>query len=340
MFRFSNPHSLYFLIVIPIMVLLDWYGVTVQRKRLKAFGNPQLLKLLMPNVSYIRPHIKFAMLMLALILLVFALARPQFGTKLETNKREGVEAMIVLDVSNSMLARDIQPNRLEYAKMILSKLIDEMNDDKIGLIVFAGDAFIQMPITSDNVSAKMFLSSITTNSVQRPGTAIGTAIDLAIKSFGDKETEAGRTIILLTDAENHEDDAVGAAKLAASYGITVNVIGLGRPEGEPIPIEGTMSFRKDKSGNVVVSKLNESLAQEIAKAGNGVYVRADNSSTALKVLTKEINALQKGDIETKAYTDYDERYFVFAWLALILLIIEFFVLNRQNKQLNRINWFD
>ena len=147
MFRFSNPHSLYFLIVIPIMVLLYWYGVTVQRKRLKAFVNPQLLKLLMPNVSYIRPHIKFAMLMLALILLVFALERQQFGTKLETNKREGVEAMIVLDVSNSMLARDIQPNRLEYAKMILSKLIDEMNDDKIGLIVFAGDAFIQMPIT-------------------------------------------------------------------------------------------------------------------------------------------------------------------------------------------------
>ena len=315
MFRFSNPNSLYFLIVIPLLVLLYLYGIRSQRRRLKEFGNPVLLRSLMPNVSYVRPHIKFSLLLLALVLLIIGLARPQFGTKLETNKRQGVEAMIVLDVSKSMLARDVQPNRLEYSKMILSKLFDELVDDKVGLIVFAGDAFIQLPITSDNVSAKMFLNSISTDLVPRPGTAIGTAIDLAIRSFGDKETEASRTIILITDGENHEDDAVAAAKLAASYGIIVNVIGLGRPEGEPIPLEGTMSFRKDKAGNIVVSKLNEEMCQQIAKAGNGVYVRADNSSTALRVIAKEINSMQKGGIETKSYSAFDERYYIFHLLS-------------------------
>ena len=340
MFRFSNPNSLFFLIVIPLLVLLYIYGVYSQKKRLKTFGNPVLLRTLMPNVSYVRPLVKFIILLVAITCLIIALARPQFGTKLETNKRQGVEAMVVLDVSNSMLARDVQPNRLEYSKMILSKLFDEMIDDKVGLIVFAGDAFIQLPITSDNVSAKMFLSSISTNMVKRPGTAIGTALDLAIKSFGDKESDVGKTIILITDGENHEDDAVAAAKLAASYGITVSVIGLGRPDGEPIPIEGTMSFRKDRAGNIVVSKLNEEMCQQIAKAGHGTYVRADNSSSALRVITKEINAMQKGDIETKAYSAYDEKYYIFAWIALFLLIVEFIILNRQNKRLSKIKWFD
>lgn len=329
----------YLLIPAGLLVLLFVYGTVVQRRRLRAFGNPKLLRTLMPNVSYVRPQLKFYITLTVLVLLVFALARPQFGIKLETSKTNGVEAMIVLDVSNSMMATDVMPSRLENAKMMISKLIDQMPDDKVGLIVFAGDAYIQLPITSDNVSAKMFLSSITTKSVPMPGTAVGTAINLAIRSFGEAKTDVGRTIILLTDGENHEDDAVAAAKLARERGITVNVVGFGSPQGAPIPIDGTMSFWKDKTGNVVMSKLNEDMCNAVAQAGEGVYVRADNSNIALRTLTAKINNMQKGKVQTSTYSDYDEKFHIFAWIALFLLIVEFFMLNRQNKHLNKIKWF-
>lgn len=340
MFRFAHPYFLYLLIVVPLLVAMFVYVTYQQKIRLREFGNPDLLKRLMPNASIIRPQLKFYTLMVVLVLMIVALARPQFGSKLQTAKKQGVEAMIVLDVSNSMMAQDIQPNRLERSKLILSKLIDDMVDDKIGLIVFAGDAFVQLPITSDNVSAKMFLSSINPNLVPRQGTAIGTAIDLAIQSFGPNESEAGRTIIVITDGENHEDDAVGAAKLAQEKGITVNVVGMGTPEGTPIPVGGTMSFRKDKDGNVVVTKLNETMCRQIAEAGSGIYVRADNSNTALKVVSGQIGEMQKGNLETKSYAEYDEKFYIFVWIALFLLVIEFYVFNRQNKALNKIKWFD
>lgn len=340
MFRFANPNYLYLLAVIPLLIGLFVYERRLLARRLQLFGNPQLLERLMPNASKVRPVVKFSILMVAFVLIVVALARPQFGSKLQTVKHQGVEAMVVLDVSNSMLAEDLQPNRLERAKLMLSKLIDQMTDDKIGLIVFAGDAYVQLPITADAVSAKMFLSSIQTNLVPRQGTAIGTAIDLALRSFGPNETEAGRTIIVITDGENHEDDAVGAAKLAQQHGVTVHVVGLGTPSGAPIPVGGTMSFRKDRSGNVVVTKLNEDMCRQIAAAGSGIYVRADNSNVALKALSQQIDKLQKGDLETKSYSEYDEKYHIFVWLALLLLLVEFFVYNRKNKYLNRIKWFD
>lgn len=340
MFRFAHPYFLYLLIVVPLLVAMFVYVTYQQKIRLREFGNPDLLKRLMPNASIIRPQLKFYTLMVVLVLMIVALARPQFGSKLQTAKKQGVEAMIVLDVSNSMMAQDIQPNRLERSKLILSKLIDDMVDDKIGLIVFAGDAFVQLPITTDNVSAKMFLSSINPNLVPRQGTAIGTAIDLAIQSFGPNESEAGRTIIVITDGENHEDDAVGAAKLAHEKGITVNVVGMGTPEGTPIPVGGTMSFRKDKDGNVVVTKLNETMCRQIAEAGSGIYVRADNSNTALKAVSGQIGKMQQGNLETKSYAEYDEKFYIFVWIALFLLVIEFYVFNRQNKALNKIKWFD
>ncbi|MGM9745390.1 MAG: VWA domain-containing protein [Paludibacteraceae bacterium] len=340
MFRFANPYYLYLLLLVPLLVALFVYGRMQQRKRLRVFGNPDVLAHLMPNASQVRPPVKFGILMVALVLMIIALARPQFGSKWQTVKRQGVEAMIVLDVSNSMLAQDVQPNRLERAKLILSKLIDQMVDDKVGLIVFAGDAYIQLPITADAVSAKMFLSSIQTNLVPRQGTAIGTAIDLALRSFGPNDTEIGRTIIVITDGENHEDDAVGAAKLAHEQGVTVHVVGMGTPNGTPIPVNGTMSFRKDRDGNVVVTKLNEDMCRQIAAAGSGVYVRADNTSTALKVVSEQIDKMQKGELETKSYAEYDEKFYIFAWIALFLVIAEYFVFNRQNKQLNKINWFD
>ncbi|HPW89849.1 MAG TPA: VWA domain-containing protein [Paludibacteraceae bacterium] len=340
MFRFANPNFLYLLIVVPLLVAMFVYVTYQQKKRLSEFGNPDLLRRLIPNVSTIRPQLKFYMLMVVLVLMIVALARPQFGSKLQTIKKQGVEAVIVLDVSNSMMAQDVQPNRLERSKLIMSKLIDDMVDDKVGLIVFAGDAFVQLPITSDNVSAKMFLSSINPNLVPRQGTAIGTAIDLAIRSFGPNESEAGRTIIVITDGENHEDDAIGAAKLAREKGITVHVIGMGTPEGTPIPVAGTMSFRKDKDGNVVITKLNEVMCQQIAEAGSGIYVRADNTNTALKAISGQINDMQKGNLETKSYAEYDEKFFIFVWIAFFLLIVEFYLFNRQNKALNKIKWFD
>lgn len=340
MFRFANPYFLYLLLVVPFLVGLFLYSRLVQKQRLEAFGNPDLLKSLMPEVSVIRPQVKFYLLLLAYILIVFGLARPQFGSKMETSQRKGVEAILAIDISNSMMAQDVDPNRLERTKMILSKLVDQMADDKLGIIVFAGDAFVQLPITSDNVSAKMFLSSITPGLIQRQGTAIGSAIDLGIRSFGDQQSEVGRTIIVITDGENHEDDAIEAAKLAQDKGIVVHVVGVGKPDGSPIPEAGTMSFKKDRDGNVIVSKLDETMCQKIAAAGKGIYVRADNSNMALKVLSKEINNMQQGNLEIKTYSQYDEKFFVFAWIALLILIIEAFILVRQNKKLNKIKWFD
>lgn len=340
MFRFANPYFLYLLLVVPFLVGLFLYSRLVQKQRLEAFGNPDLLKSLMPEVSVIRPQVKFYLLLLAYILIVFGLARPQFGSKMETSQRKGVEAILAIDISNSMMAQDVDPNRLERTKMILSKLVDQMADDKLGIIVFAGDAFVQLPITSDNVSAKMFLSSITPGLIQRQGTAIGSAIDLGIRSFGDQQSEVGRAIIVITDGENHEDDAIEAAKLAQEKGIVVHVVGVGKPDGSPIPEAGTMSFKKDKDGNVIVSKLDEAMCQKIAAAGKGIYVRADNSNMALKVLSKEINNMQQGNLEIKTYSQYDEKFFVFAWIALLILIIEAFILVRQNKKLNKIKWFD
>ncbi|MBQ5925612.1 MAG: VWA domain-containing protein [Paludibacteraceae bacterium] len=340
MMRFANPHIFWLLSLVVVLVALFIYGVYVQRRRLRQFGNPELLRTLMPNVSYIRPQLKFYLLAVALVLIVFALARPQIGSRLEKSDTTGIEVMMVLDVSNSMLATDVAPSRIENAKMMLSKLIDQMPDNKVGLIVFSGDAVVQLPMTADNVSAKMFLSTITTKSVANPGTAVGTALDLAIKSFGEENKDIGRSIILLTDGENHEDDAVAAAKLAREKGIMVNVVGFGSPQGSPIPVQGTMSFWKDKEGNVVVSKLNEQMCQQIAQAGDGVYVRADNSNIALRTISKQLTQLQQGEIQSAVYADYADRFYIFAWIALFILIIEFFILNRQNKQLNKYKWFE
>jgi Ca-activated chloride channel family protein len=303
------------------------------------FGNPDLLAELMPNVSYIRPQVKFYMGIIAIVMIIIVLARPQFGTKMEKEKRQGIEVMIALDVSNSMLAQDIQPNRLEKAKQVLSKLVDDMSEDKVGMVVFAGDAYTQLPITVDYVSAKMFLSSLTPKLVPRQGTAIGSAIDLCIKSFGEKSA-ASRAIIVITDGENHEDDAIGAAKMAKENGIIVNVIGMGKPDGAPIPLDGTMSFWKDKDGNVVVSKLNEEMCKNIANAGGGTYVRADNTNLAYKIITKELDKMAKSDIKTQVFKDYNEQFQSFALFALLLLFIDAFIFERINKSLSRLRIFD
>ena len=340
MFRFAHIEYLWLLLLIPVFVA--GYIAIVQRKRrqLKEFGDEELVNDLMPNVSRIRPAIKFGLVMLALVLLIIAAARPQYGQKEKTIHRQGIEVMVALDISNSMLAEDVAPNRLDRAKQILSKLIDNMVDDKVGLIVFAGQAYIQLPITCDYVSAKMFLSTINPNMIKTQGTAIGDAILTSVSAFGEADKEVSRAIILITDGENHEDDALAAAKAAVEQGIKVFVVGIGKPDGSPIPIPGTNNFRKDRNGNVVVSKLNEDMCREIAQAGQGIYVRCDNTNTATRAIQKELDELAKSEIDTKVYADYNEQYQGFVLLALLILIADFFIFNRKNKALSRLDIFN
>lgn len=338
MFRFEEPNFLYLLFLVPLLLLGYLYSNFRKRRNLRIFGDPQLMAQLMPEVSKYRPDVKFALLLTAIALFSVLLARPQFGSKLETVKRQGVEVMIALDISNSMLAQDVQPSRLEKAKRLVSKLVDGMENDKIGMVVFAGDAFTQLPITSDYISAKMFLSSINPSLIAKQGTAIGAAINLAVRSFTPQEG-VGRSIILITDGENHEGDALEAAKAAAEKGIQVNVLGIGLPEGGPIPIEGTNDFRRDREGNVVITRLNEEMCQQIAKAGNGIYVRVDNSNSAQKAIEKEVNKLAKSDIESKVYSEYNEQFQSVAWIIFLLLLAEMLILERKNPLFRNIHLF-
>ena len=338
MFRFAHIEFLWLLLAIPVLVALHIWSTRRKRQQLQLFGDPELMVELMPNASRIRPHVKFALMLTALSLLIIGIARPQYGTKEQTVKRQGIEVMIALDISNSMLAEDVAPNRLERAKQMLSKLVDQMVDDKLGLVVFAGDAFTQIPITCDYVSAKMYLQSITPDIIPAQGTAIGKAITTCVSSFGTEDTEKSRAIILITDGENHEDNAQEAAKMAKEKGIHVFVVGIGKPEGSPIP-DGRGGFKKDRQGTVVVSRLSEDMCQEVAAAGGGMYVRADNSNTATRALEKEIDKLGKQEIETKVYSDYNEQYQSFIFIALLLLVIDFFIFSRKNKSISRINLF-
>lgn len=339
MFRFADPTYLYLLIILPFIAAFYLYSNYRKRKAIKKFGDPKLLTQLMPEVSKYRPDIKFWIALTAMALIIFFVARPQFGSKLETVKRSGVEVEIALDISNSMLAEDVAPSRLEKAKKLISRLVDEFENDKVGLIVFAGDAFVQLPITSDYISAKMFLESINPSLISRQGTAIGSAINLATRSFTPQEG-VGRAIVIITDGENHEGGAVEAAKEAAKKGIQVYVLGIGSPEGSPIPVEGGKNeFRKDKDGNVIMTRLNEQMCQEIAKAGNGAYIRVDNTNSAQRILSKEISKLAKSDVETKVYTEFDEQFQSIAWIALILLLGEMLILERKNPLFKNIKLF-
>ena len=339
MFRFANIEILWWLLTIPTFVVA--YVVYTRRKarELAEFGDPELMAQLMPDASKSRPVWKFSLLLLALVLLIIAAARPQFGQKEKTVKRQGIEVMVALDISNSMLAEDVAPNRLDRAKQMLSKMIDNMVDDKVGLVVFAGEAFTQLPITCDYVSAKMFLNTISPSLIATQGTAIGAALQTAITAFGSNESEVGRAIILITDGENHEDDAIAAAKQAQELGIQVFVVGIGKPEGSPIPMPGTNDYFKDRSGQVVVSRLNEEMCQQVAQAGKGIYVRCDNTNTAMRALQQELEKIATAELESTVYADYNEQYQSFVLLALLLLVIEFFIMSRKNHRLHRMDLF-
>jgi len=340
-FRFANPEYLYLLLVIPAFAIIFWLARRGRRRAIRKFGNPELLAGLMPNVSNGRPVVKFWIWMLALAFMIVGIARPQFGSKLKTVKRKGIEIMIALDVSNSMLAQDIKPDRLDRAKRAIAKLTDRLNQDKIGLIVFAGQAYIQLPITTDYASAKLFLNSVNTNMVPVQGTAIGAAINLAARSFSPN-FEGNKTIIVITDGENHEDNPVAAAKAAYEKGITVNTIGMGLPEGAPIPVtlpNGEQGYRKDKQGNTIITKLDQKMLTEIANAGGGTYIRANNAQVGLNTLFDELNKLQKAEIESRVYSDYEDQYGYFLIMALALILIDFLVLDRKNRWLKNYSLF-
>ena len=339
MFRFANPDFLYLFFLLPVLVAVFLYYNHRRRQNIRKYGDPALLKELMPTVSKYRPDVKFWLTFAALALTIFMLARPQFGSKMETVKRSGVEAVIALDISNSMLAEDVTPSRLEKAKKLISRLVDTFNNDKVGMIVFAGEAFTQLPITSDYVSAKMFLESINPSLITTQGTDIGAAIRLAMKSFTPNDG-VGRAIVVITDGENHEGGAIEAAKEAAEKNMQVFILGIGSPDGSPIPEErGSNHFRKDKEGNVIVTRLNEQMCQEIAKAGNGMYIRVDNSNSAEKILNEEISKLAKTDVESQVFTDFDEQFQALAWLVLILLVVEMLILERKNPLFKNIRLF-
>ncbi|MBE6286746.1 MAG: VWA domain-containing protein [Mediterranea massiliensis] len=338
MFRFEEPTYLYLLLLLPLLVTFYLYSNYRRRKAIRKFGDPELMARLMPDVSKYRPDVKFWMLFASLGLFALLLARPQFGSKLETVKRQGIEVMIALDISNSMLAEDVQPSRLQKAKRLVAQLVDKMENDKVGMIVFAGDAFTQLPITSDYISAKMFLETIDPSLISKQGTAIAAALNLGTRSFTPQEG-VGRTIILITDGENHEGGVVEAARAATEKGIQINVLGVGSPDGAPIPVSGTNDYRRDREGNVVVTRLNEQMCQEIAQAGNGIYVRVDNTNAAQKAITQEVNKLAKADVETQVYTEFNEQFQSVAWIILLLLLAEMLILERKNPLFRNIHLF-
>src|SRR5690554_1960400 len=339
MFRFGNPEYLYLLLLLPLMAFVQLYFLYQRKKALQRFGDSELLVHLMPDVSRIRPTLKFYLLMLALAALIFTLAAPQFGTRLQTVQRQGIELIIALDVSNSMNAQDIEPSRLERAKQAIARLTDRLVNDRLGLIVFAGDAYTQLPITSDYASAKMFLSNISTDIVPTQGTAIGAAIRLAMRSFSNNEG-INRAIIIITDGENHEDDAMAEAAKAAENGILVYTVGMGTNRGGPIPLGTSGNFLRDRDGNVVITKLNEEMLAQIAVAGGGEYIAANNIRAGINNLVKELSELEKAEFESKVYSSYEEQYQYLALFALILLILELLILERKNRLLKNISLFD
>ena len=338
MFRFESPIYLYLLVLIPLLALIRFLSYRNQKKRLRKFGEPSLLKALMPDVSRFRPSVKFWILQGALALLIVMLARPQMGTKINHEKRVGIETIIAMDISNSMRAEDIVPSRLDRSKMMVENLVDHFTNDKIGLIVFAGDAFVQLPITSDYVSAKMFLSSIDPSMIASQGTDIARAIEMASHSFTQEEG-IGKAIVVITDGEDHEGGAVEAAEAAKKNGMRVYVLGVGSTQGAPIPVPGTGNYMQDNTGNTVMSALNEDMCKQVAQAGGGAYIHVENNSAAQEQLDNELDKLAKKETSTAVYSEFDEQFQAFGVLALLLLILEICIFDRRNPLLKHVSLF-
>ena len=337
MLRFEDPIYLWMLLIIPILVLVRFIVWQKRKHNLRKFGDSSLLKEMMPDVSKYRPTIKFCLLLSVITILIFMIARPQVGSKISHEKREGIEVLIALDISNSMLAQDVIPSRLEKSKLLIEDLVDHFTNDKVGLVVFAGDAFVQLPITNDYVSAKMFLQNINPSLITTQGTDLARAISLSQSCFTQRE-HIGRAIIVITDGEDHEGGALEAAREAYKKGINVFILGVGTSKGAPIP-DGNGGYLKDNSGQTVLSALNEQMCQQVAKAGNGVYIHVDNTSDAQERLNKELSKLQSGISDTVVYSEYNEQFQIFGIILLLLLIVETVLLESRNPLFKQINLF-
>lgn len=329
MIIFAHPQYLLLLLLIPFgfVGLALWMGA--RRRRLRKLGDEALVNELMPSWSRSKRWVRAVVYSLAFFFFVIGLSRPQIGAKLKEFKVKGAEIMIALDVSNSMLAQDYSPNRLERAKLAISRITDRLQGDRVGLIIFAGSSFVQLPITTDYVSAKMFLGNISTESIPIQGTAIGDAINTAVKSFS-AQSENSRAIIVITDGENHEDDAVAAAAQAAESGVKVYTIGVGSADGQPIPMEG--GLLRDKDGNIVVTKLDEETLKEIAQAGGGAYVHAGNDEFGLGPIISEIKKMQEEEYNSVVFEEYDEQFMYFLGIALALFTIEILIGERRSRR--------
>lgn len=339
MFRFGNPEFLWLFAAMPLLLVVYLYLNIRKRKDVQKMGNLNTLRLMMPELSLKRSYLKFWFIFAALCAGILLVARPQFGTKVETVEKEGIELVIAVDVSNSMLANDLSPNRLSRARQILSRLIDVRKNDKVALIVFAGEAYVQMPLTSDTQSAKIFLNTIDPLLVPVQGTAIAQAISLGMTSFSADE-EVSRAMVIITDGEDHEGNAAEQAAKAAEAGVMINVLGVGSPEGSPLPGGDTGSnYLADSEGNVVVSRLNEEMAMEIARLGGGLYVRADNSNSAIRALEVQLDELETTRTASLSYSEYDEQFPLLGWVLLIILLVEVLIYDKKNRLFRNVKLF-
>ncbi len=325
---FAHADYLLLLLLVPVFPVVQAVVLKLRARRIRRFGDEALVAKLMPSYSKAKAWVRTSLFSLAFFFFVIALAGPQVGAVLKEHNTKGAEVMIVLDVSNSMLAQDYSPNRLERAKLAISRVVDKLRDDRLGLIVFAGNSFVQLPITADYVSAKMFLNTISTESVPVQGTAIGEAINTAIRSFSS-QSDKSRAIIVITDGENHEDDPVAAARQAAEMGIRVFVIGVGSPEGKMIPVGG--DYLRDKNGEIVVTRLDETVLNDVASAGKGLYVRAGNSEFGLNPIIQEIRKMDDEQYNSVVFEEYDQVYMYFLSVALFFLVLEMLVGDRKSR---------
>jgi Ca-activated chloride channel family protein len=340
LFKFAHTYYFYLFLLVPALTALFIWYLLWRRNALSRFGEWAIVRQLLPEASVPKLVLKFALAMLAAAFLVLTLAGPQTGSRIEKAHRKGIDLMIALDVSNSMLAEDIKPNRLERSKQSILRLIDQLDGDRIGIIVFAGKAYTQLPITTDYAAAKLFVSAISTDIIPTQGTAIGDAITRAIASYGD--TKNNKAIIIITDGEDHQGDVLEQAETAAKAGILIYTIGMGLPDGAPIPVYNgkvMTGYKKDGSGNIIVSRLDEALLQQIATAGKGIYVRASNSEAGLRPIMEEIGKIQETEIESRQFTDYESRFQYFLAFAILLLVLDLFIFEKKTKWLKNFRPF-
>ncbi len=342
MFELEEKVYFYVLLALPIMVIAFLMLSIWRKKRQKQFAEHHLLQRLTPENSRFKKIFKLLLWSLAIICFSIGLVNPKFGTKLETVKREGVDIVFAVDVSKSMLAEDIAPNRIDKSKQLVTQIINNLASDRIGIIAYAGQAYPQLPITTDYASAKMFLQNMNTDMLSSQGTAISDAIEMATTYFNDEE-QTNRILVIITDGEDHSENAVSAATLAAEKGIRIFTIGVGKTSGGPIPLKRNgiiESYKKDRSGETVITKLNETVLTEIAVKANGFYLNGSNTQQVVDQIKEELLAMDKKEFETKQYTEFDHQFQWFLGFGLLFLCIDVLVSEKKTKWIKKLNLFN